>query len=168
MNAVAFSPDGRLLASAGDDKTVRLWNPQTGNIVRTLSGHESRVTSLAFSPDGTLLATGTSLRYGLRVNRQGEIRLWNLETGDSERTLAQFIGAIRCLAFSPNGRFLASATELAEISTNSEIAVWDMSSHSVFSRWDAERRGQLYTIAYSPDGRWLASGGHSGRIRLWQ
>ena len=72
VNAVAFSPDGRLLASASTDNTVRLWDPATGAAVRTLEGHQDSVNAVAFSPDGRLLAS---------ASWDKTVRLWDLRTG---------------------------------------------------------------------------------------
>ena len=167
VNGVAFSPDGRLLASASDDRTARLWDSQTGNLVRALA-HPSRVTSVSFDPDGKLLATGTAAQLGLGLPRRGEIHLWNLESGAVKLPFRQFYRSVRCLAFRPDGKVLASASDFPGPSVNSEVAMWDVHARELLSRWEPERDHQLYTIAFSPDGRWLASGGHSGRIRLWQ
>ena len=76
---MAFSPDGRLLATAGDDSTARLWDPATGEHLRTLTGHASEVNGVAFSPDGRLLAT---------AGDDSTARLWDPATGEHLRTLA--------------------------------------------------------------------------------
>jgi WD40 repeat protein len=100
--AVAFSPDGRLLATASHDGTARLWDPATGEQQRTLTrnpGPGRAVWGVAFSPDGHLLAT---------AGHDGTARLWDPATGEQQRTLSQDC-AVWGVAFSPDGHLLATA-----------------------------------------------------------
>jgi serine/threonine protein kinase len=101
MRCVTFSPDGRLLATAGDDSTARIWDALTGKQLHVLSGHSDGVNAVAFAPDGRILATGAS---------DQTVRLWNVATGESLAILRGHNDGVTALAFSPDGKWLASAT----------------------------------------------------------
>lgn len=151
---VSFSPDGRLLATTGMGKDIRILDAKSFQTVRTLRGHsECRMARcVEFSPDGRLLASGAE---------DNLVILWDTERWQSEHTLRGHDSPIFDLAFSPDGRTLASASD------DRTIRLWDVktASHrltlSGHSSW-------IWSVAFSPDGRQLASGGGADRtLRLW-
>src|SRR5215510_5639535 len=98
--SLAFSPDGKVLASGGYDNRIRLWNPDTGKEVRILEGHKSYVNCIALSADGKWLASGS---------QDHDLRLWEVDTGKERRRFLGHDAPIELLALSPNGKVLASS-----------------------------------------------------------
>ena len=148
---VAFSPDGRLLATASGDKTARLWDPATGEHLRTLTGHTGRVRGVAFSPDGRLLATASGDKTA---------RLWDPATGEHLRTLTGHTGGVYGVAFSPDGRLLATASD------DKTARLWDPATGEHL-RTLTGHTGAVYGVAFSPDGRLLATASGDKTARLW-
>ena len=120
VGSVSFSPDGRTLASASRDATVRLWDVQTGRHIRTLEGHASQVGSVSFSPDGRTLAS---------ASRDATVRLWDVQTGRHIRTLEGHRDWVSSVSFSPDGRTLASA------SSDGTVLVWEIIPTSTPPEW---------------------------------
>ncbi|GKZ39322.1 hypothetical protein AbraIFM66950_012289, partial [Aspergillus brasiliensis] len=110
VRSVAFSPDGRTLASASDDQIIKLWNTAMGVKQRTLTGHSDTVWSVAFSPDGHTLAS---------ASHDHTIKLWDTATDIEQRTLTGHSDWVSSVAFSPDSHMLASASD------DQTIKLWD-------------------------------------------
>ena len=149
--SVAFSPDGKILASGSFDQTVRLWDVETEQLLHILTGHTGEVNSVAFSLDGGTLASGSW---------DGTIRLWNPNTGKLKKTLTDNMGGIGSVVFSPDGKMLASG------SADAKIRLWNTTTWQV-QRTLTDHTLVVDSVAFSPDGGTLASGSRDQTIRLW-
>ena len=140
VSSVAFSPDGKMLASASWDSTVRLWDPATGAALQTLKGHTDSVSSVAFSPDGKMLASASWDRT---------VRLWDPATGAALQTLKGHTSNVSSAAFSPDGKMLASA------SWDSTVRLWDPATGAALQTVDVGV--SLNNISFSKDAQYLKS-----------
>lgn len=171
VRALTFSPDGRLLASGGDDATINVWDVASGEMRMMLRGHAGKVLCVAFAPDGKVLASGGVQSRGPLDSRPdkmpGEVKLWDAETGEVRGTLLGHKGEVASVAFSPDGKTLASAGE------DQTIRLWDPETGQERARLDGHD-GFVHSLAFSPDGMTLASGSLRvkngkvfGEIKLW-
>jgi WD40 repeat protein len=156
---VAFSPDGRRLASMGDDRTIKVFETTTGReLLSWPYGNDQKFGGggLVFSPDGEILVSVS----GSESPSDGEIKLRDARTGQERRTLHGHMGNIASVAFSPDGRRLASA------SWDRTVKIWDVAT----GRETLTLRGHqdsIWSVAFSSDGRQLASAGADGTVRIW-
>jgi WD40 repeat protein len=200
ITSLAFSPDGQRLASAGgSDQTVNVWDVMTGRQLFTLRGHTEQVISVAFSPDGQRIASASGSLEELEDRkplRPGEVKMWDVETGQEILTLRDHIGPVTSVAFSPDGKHLATASVTREVSgtgRNGDLKVWDAKSGKlvlslrgdtgpaqdrIFTFFVGVMDGSpigggigpmfgVASVAFSPDGRRMASASFDKSIKVW-
>ena len=149
IHSIAYSPDGEIIATYSDDSTIRLWNPNSGQLLRVIDTIHGA--GLEFSPDGSILASGGG--------NEKVINLWNPETGALFRVLNVHHAFIGDIAFSPQGDILATG------SRDGHIDIWNPKTGELIRSWDA---GDLDGLSFSPDGSLIASGGYKDlSVNVW-
>ncbi len=179
VRGIAFTPDGKQVVSAGEDKVIRVWDLGSGKTVRTIRGESAlgslgKIFAMALSPDGKWLAVGgdfeasTGTKSGEDVKAQ-KIRLYEFESGKLVALLKGHTGIVRSLAFSPDGSKLISG------SSDNTAIIWDTGVQAgvqvpepkLLHRLEGHK-ADIWALAFSPDGSRAVTGSNDKNLRLWQ
>ncbi len=149
--ALAIAPDGVRVASGNADSTIKLWNDNTGALLRILSGHADAVTSLGYMPEGKILVSGSA---------DGTVRTWDAESGQGLRVLKGHAGPVFTVAISPDGRRIAAG------GNGDAVLIWNATTFQQQASL-ATQLSAVNALAFSRDGRRLAVGGSDASIQIW-
>ncbi|WP_416671205.1 WD40 domain-containing protein [Egbenema bharatensis] len=149
--AVAFSPDGTLLATSDTNTEVRLWRLSDMQLLHQLQGHGDWVRALDFAPTGRYLASGSD---------ESSIRIWDVQTGDCLQVLTEHSGHVCALDFSPDGQTLVSSSD------DGTLKVWQVTSGKCLQTL-AGHSQRIWSVAFHPDGTHLVSGSQDQTVKLW-
>ncbi|MEG4997480.1 serine/threonine-protein kinase [Microcoleus sp. B4-D4] len=152
ISSVAFSPNGEVIASGSDDKTIKLWQVQDRQEIVTLAGHTNSVHTVVFSPDGKILASSS---------HDKTIKFWRMKDGQEIRTLAGHSNSVYGLVFSPDGETVASS------SWDKTIKLWRVKDGQEIRTFSGHSN-LVYCVAFSPDGETLASSSWDRTIKIWR
>ncbi len=151
VDAVAWSPDGKRLASGSNDDTVQVWDATTGGNVLTYKGHSDIVDAVAWASDGKRIASGSADKT---------VKMWDATTGAHIFTYTGHLGGVYSVAWSPDGKRIASG------GFDATVQVWDATTGGNVLTYKGHS-GPVYSVAWSPDGKRIASGAYHATVQVW-
>ncbi|KAF2830975.1 vegetative incompatibility protein HET-E-1 [Ophiobolus disseminans] len=151
VRSVAFSHDSTWLASASDNKTVKIWDASSGACLQTLEGHSDEVRSVAFSHDSTWLASASDDKT---------VKTWDTSSGACLQTLNGHSGWVYSVAFSQDSTWLASASD------DRTVKIWDASSGACLRTLEGHS-DEVRSVAFSHESTWLASASYDKTVKIW-
>lgn len=153
---VAYSPDGQHVATCGTGNEIRIWDPETGDLIRTLTGHTDDVNAIDFSPDGSLIVSGAG---GWDEPGESTIKVWRVSDGELLQTLPGHGDWVHTVVFAPGGDVVVSGGRTGVgVGSIQEMTFWDIETGEVIRSYDE----YAFEIDFSPDGQYFAYGRASG------
>uniref|UniRef100_UPI00260A54EC nSTAND1 domain-containing NTPase n=1 Tax=Mastigocoleus sp. MO_188.B34 TaxID=3036635 RepID=UPI00260A54EC len=151
VTRVVLSPDGKTIASASLDETVKLWDAQNRQLIHTLEGHKNEVWSVVFSPDGKTIVSAST---------DGILKLWDAQNRQLIHTWEGHKNSVMSVVFSPDGKTIASA------STDRTVKLWDAQNRQLIHTLKGHENS-VWSVVFSPDGKTIASASLDGTVKLW-
>ncbi len=151
VDSVAFSPDGKKIVTASDDKTARIWDVSTGQCLHTLEGHTNWVWSAAFSPDGKKIVT---------ASEDNTAKIWDASTGQCLHILEDHTCGVRSAAFSPDGKKIVTASE------DNTVRIWDAITGEYLHALEGHTQ-RVLSAAFSPNGKKIVTASYDKTAKIW-
>ena len=150
VRSIAFSPDGQQIVSGSRDKSVRVWDVSTGDMLKVMKDHRSSVRSVAFSSDGKQIVSGS----------YDKVWVWDVSTGDKFKVLKGHADSVKSVAFSPDGKQIVFGSE------DKSVRVWDVATSDELKVLKGHT-DSIASVAFSPDGKQIVSGSDDKTVRVW-